>query len=164
MKSLNQKKKQLINFQKNNNVNTKKLTVKSKTENLSAIRDFVNSYVTELGISVDITENIILAVDEACTNIIKHAYHSEPDGEIIIKLNSTATRLIVSIKDFGNSFAPEKIPEPDLQKYYRQRRIGGLGMYLMKTLMDEVKYNSVPGKYNEVLLSKNIKVERSNVG
>jgi serine/threonine-protein kinase RsbW len=164
MKSLNQKKKQLRNFQKNNTVKTKKLTVKSKTENLSAIRDFVSSYVAEAGIAQDVIENIILAVDEACTNIIKHAYHSVPDGEIIIKLKTTGSKLIVSITDFGNSFAPEKIPEPDLQKYYRQRRVGGLGMYLMKTLMDDVKYNSVPGKFNEVLLSKNIKVEQSNVG
>jgi len=164
MKSLNQKKKQLRNFQKNNTVKTKKLTVKSKTENLSAIRDFVSSYVAEAGIAQDVIENIILAVDEACTNIIKHAYHSVPDGEIIIKLKTTGSKLIVSITDFVNSLKKEKIPEPDLQKYYRQRRVGGLGMYLMKTLMDDVKYNSVPGKFNEFLLSKNIKVEQSNVG
>ena len=105
----------------------------------------------------DAVENIILAVDEACTNIIRHAYKSVPDGELIIKTKSTLSRFVVSITDYGNSFEPEMIPEPDLQKYYRQRRVGGLGMYLMKTLMDDVKYVSIPGKYNEVLLSKNIK-------
>ncbi len=51
-----------------------------------------------------------------------------------------------------------EIPEDrfDLRKYYDEGKTGGLGMYLMKTLMDEVKYISVPGKYNQVLLSKNI--------
>lgn len=163
MKSLIQKKKQLRNFQNNNIVKTNELKVKSKTENLSVIRDFVSSYAADAGIASDIIENIILAVDEACTNIIKHAYHSVPDGEIIIKLKLSGKKFIVTIKDYGNSFSPEKIPEPDLQKYYRQKKVGGLGMYLMKTLMDDVKYHSVPGKYNEVLLSKSIKIGKSNV-
>ncbi len=98
----------------------------------------------------------MLAVDEACTNIIKHAYKSFPEGEIVIHLKFDHKKLTVEIKDYGKAFEPELIPPPDLQKYYRQRRIGGLGMYLMKTLMDEVKYVSIPGKYNQVLLSKNI--------
>jgi serine/threonine-protein kinase RsbW len=145
-------------------VKTKQLKVKSKTENLSVIRDFISTSAAEAGVATDTVENIILAVDEACTNIIRHAYKSFPDGELIIKTKSTLSRFVVSITDYGKSFAPEMIPEPDLQKYYRQRRVGGLGMYLMKTLMDDVKYVSVPGKYNEVLLSKNIKVVRSNAG
>lgn len=143
---------------------TKKLKVKSKTENLSIIRDFINTSAADAGLKADVIESIILAVDEACTNIIKHAYKSFPDGELIIKTKSTLDRFVISITDFGNSFEPEMIPEPDLQKYYRQRRIGGLGMYLMKTLMDDVKYKSIPGKYNEVLLSKNLKVAQSNAG
>ncbi|MCU0342285.1 MAG: ATP-binding protein [Ignavibacterium sp.] len=143
---------------------TNKLKVKSKTENLSIIRDFINSSAADAGLKADVIESIILAVDEACTNIIKHAYKSFPDGELIIKTKSTLNRFIISITDFGNSFEPEMIPEPDLQKYYRQRRVGGLGMYLMKTLMDDVKYKSIPGKYNEVLLSKNLKVAQSNAG
>ncbi len=142
---------------------TKKLKVKSKTENLSLIRDFVSTAAIDAGVQPDVVENIILAVDEACTNIIKHAYQSFPDGELIIKTKSTLSRFVVSITDYGKSFEPKMIPEPDLQKYYRQKRVGGLGMYLMKTLMDDVKYVSVPGKYNEVLLSKNIKMAQSNV-
>jgi serine/threonine-protein kinase RsbW len=145
-------------------VKTKKLKVKSKTENLSSIRDFISSSAAEAGVTADAIENIILAVDEACTNIIKHAYNSFPNGELIIKTKSTVSRFVVSITDYGKSFEPEMIPEPDLQKYYRQRRVGGLGMYLMKTLMDDVKYVSIPGKHNEVLLSKNIKVAQSNAG
>ena len=143
---------------------TKKLTVKSKTENLSIIRDFIKTTTAEAGVASDVVENIILAVDEACTNIIKHAYNSFPDGEIIIKTKSTLSRFVVSITDHGKSFEPETIPEPDLQKYYRQKRVGGLGMYLMKTLMDDVKYISIPGKYNEVMLSKNIEAAKSNAG
>lgn len=137
-------------------IREKQLVVKSRTSNLSQIRDFIYSAALEAGISTKIIDNIILAVDEACTNIIKHAYKSYPEGEIFIKLKYSEEKFTITLKDFGTPFNPETVPDPDLQKYYRQHRVGGLGMYLIKSLMDEVKYISVPGKYNQVLLSKKI--------
>ena len=141
---------------KNKN-NSNELRVSSKTENLSEIRDFVSENAQSAGIPLTTVENIVLAVDEACTNIIKHAYKSSPDGEIIIRMEYDKYKLTITIKDYGKSFQPERIPPPDLQKYYKERKVGGLGMYLMKSLMDDVKYISVPGKYNQVLLSKNLR-------
>ena len=137
-------------------LNKSELIVKSRTENLSLIRDFVSSKASNAGLAKDEIENVMLAVDEACTNIIKHAYNSFPDGEIVIKLEYNSDKLLVTIIDHGSTFDPEGISDPDLQKYYRNGRVGGLGMYLMKTLMDDVKYITVPGKYNQVLLSKRI--------
>lgn len=134
----------------------KKLVIKSRTENLSVIRSFVQAAAEEAGISQENTSDILLAVDEACTNIIKHAYKSFPDGEIIITLGYSAEKFTITIIDYGSAFSPDAVPKPDLQEYYRQRRIGGLGMYLMKTLMDDVHYVSIPGKYNQVSLSKNL--------
>jgi serine/threonine-protein kinase RsbW len=136
---------------------TGELRVKSKTENLSEIRDFVSVSARDAGIPEVTVENIILAVDEACTNIIKHAYKLSPEGELIIKIDYDEEKFTVMIIDYGKSFEPERVPLPDLQKYYREHRVGGLGMYLMKSLMDDVTYTSIPGKYNQVLLSKNIR-------
>ena len=133
------------------------LRVKSKTENLSEIRDFVSLNAQKAGIESSTIDNIILAVDEACTNIIRHAYKLSPQGEIIIKINYDVKKFIITIIDYGISFEPDRIPQPDLQKYYREHRVGGLGMYLMKSLMDDVTYTSIPGKYNQVLLKKNIR-------
>jgi serine/threonine-protein kinase RsbW len=139
-------------------IKEKELVVKSRTNNLSEIRDFIYAAASEAGIIPEVIENIILAVDEACTNIIKHAYKSFPEGEITIKIKYTDKKFTIVIIDHGAPFKPETIPDPDLQKYYLQHRIGGLGMYLMKSLMDEVKYISVPGKYNQVMLSKNLNI------
>jgi serine/threonine-protein kinase RsbW len=133
------------------------LRVKSKTENLSEIRDFVSTNALAAGISAASIDNIILAVDEACTNIIKHAYKLSPQGEIIIKITYDEEKFTITIIDYGKSFEPDRVPRPDLQKYYREHRVGGLGMYLMKSLMDDVEYISIPGEYNQVLLSKNIR-------
>ncbi|MGA7836832.1 MAG: ATP-binding protein [Ignavibacteriaceae bacterium] len=134
----------------------KKLGVSSKTEKLSEIRNFVSENAEKAGLKRKEIDDIILAVDEACTNIIKHAYKSFPEGEILIEIEYNSKTFTVKLIDYGTSFEPDLIPDPDLQKYYRQRRVGGLGLYLMRTLMDDVQYISVPGKYNQVLLSKNL--------
>jgi len=144
-----------------NNKNISELIVKSRTENLSLIRDFVSKKASVAGLNKEDIENIMLAVDEACTNIIKHAYKSYHDGEIVINLEFNAQKILISIIDYGNTFNPDSVPDPDLQKYYKNGRVGGLGMYLMKTLMDDVKYISVPGEYNKVLLSKKINVAQN---
>jgi len=136
------------------------LQVKSKTENLSLIRDFVSSKATAAKFSRKDTENIMLAVDEACTNIIKHAYKSDPNGKINIRIEYNSDKFTVTIEDYGRSFNPEDVPVPDLPRYHDEKRVGGLGIYLMKTLMDDIKYISVPGKYNRVILSKNKNVSQ----
>jgi serine/threonine-protein kinase RsbW len=132
------------------------LRVNSKTENLSVIRDFVSEKALDAGLPMATVENIMLAVDEACTNIIKHAYKSSPEGKIILNIDYDEKKFTITIIDYGKSFEPNSVPLPNLQKYYREHKVGGLGIYLMKSLMDDVKYTSVPGKYNQVLLSKNI--------
>jgi serine/threonine-protein kinase RsbW len=136
--------------------NIDELKVKSKTDNLSVIRDFISSKAFQAGIAAEAVDNIMLAVDEACTNIIKHAYQSYPEGEIIIKVEYDNDKFTILIIDYGKTFDPTTVPKPDLKKYYQEHKVGGLGMYLMRTLMDDVKYTTVPGKYNQVLLSKNI--------
>lgn len=140
-----------------NILKTKKLIVKSRTENLSNIRDFISSNAASAGLSRDDIDKMILAVDEACTNVIKHAYKFSPDGDILIEVKYDKSTFTITIEDNGISFDPDIVPSPDLEKYYREHRVGGLGMYLMKTLMDEVKYKSIPGKFNRVSLTKKIK-------
>ncbi len=129
------------------------LSVKSSTDNLSIIRDFIKNTALSLGYSNAIIGNIILAVDEACTNIIKHAYKYSPSGDIQIELNRIANKFIITILDNGIEFDPNLIPEPDIKEYYKQRRIGGLGMYLMKKMMDEVVYSKYKNK-NQVKMVK----------
>ena len=133
-----------------------KLEIKSRTENLAEIREFINSAALEAGLSKEAIDNIILAVDEACTNIIKHAYKYFPDGKIVLNLKIDGKTFTIEIIDYGKSFDPGLVPNLDLLKYYDEKRVGGLGMYLMKALMDDVRYTTVPGKFNQVSLSKNI--------
>jgi serine/threonine-protein kinase RsbW len=118
------------------------------------IRNFIKNTTTELGISDEIIDKIILAVDEACTNIIKHAYKYSPEGQIYIATLFADSKFTIAITDEGQHFDPGKIPVPDLNEYYKQKRVGGLGMFLIKKLMDEVNYSTLSGNKNRVVLVK----------
>ena len=132
----------------------KELIVGSSTDNLSIIRDFIKSAAEESGFPPETVGKIILAVDEACTNVIKHAYKYSPDGDILINIKLDKSKFIISIIDEGTRFNPNIIPEPDIAEYHKQKRIGGLGMFLMKKLMDEVRYENLKDNRNEVILVK----------
>ena len=137
-----------------NKIFEQQIVVKSSTDNLAQIRDFTKAAALQSGFGEDAVGKIILAVDEACTNIIKHAYKFSTNGEITISINSSKGKFTISITDEGTHFDPTQIAEPDLREYYKQKRVGGLGMFLMKRLMDEVKYGSIPENKNQVVLIK----------
>lgn len=137
----------------NNKSFEKELKVKSSTDHLELIRRFTRSCALDYGFNEEIIDKIILAVDEACTNVIKHAYKFSPEGDIVINIKALNNKFTISITDYGKDFDPSLVPDPDIKKYYQQHKIGGLGIYLMKKLMDEVNYNST-SKKNQVVLVK----------
>ena len=93
------------------------------------------------------------AVDEACTNIIKYAY-GEARGIITITCSTRDNNFMVSIKDKGKPFNPSSVPLPDLKADVNHRKIGGLGIYLMRNLMDDVTYDFDPKSGNTLVMKK----------
>ena len=126
----------------------------SRTDNLLEVREFVGETARAFGFSEEDAANIVLAVDEACTNIIKHAYQYATDKEIEVSIFQNNPSFEISIFDSGRSFDPSKIRQPDLKEHIGHHKRGGLGVYLMKKLMDKVEYNFHKGKRNEVRLIK----------
>jgi serine/threonine-protein kinase RsbW len=137
-------------------VEPQSLNIESRTERLIAVREFVSSAARSFGFGDEDVSKIALAVDEACTNIIKHAYKFDPGKNITITVRSRNGAFEVVIQDFGREFDPQKVPTPDMKEYLSHFRRGGLGVYLMKSLMDKVEYAIVPGKKNEVRLTKHL--------
>jgi serine/threonine-protein kinase RsbW len=130
------------------------LTVKSRTEKLIEVRDFVSSAARDFGFEEEAVNKIALAVDEACTNIIKHSYKFATDKDIHVTVMTVGGKFEVRIQDQGKSFDPETVKAPNMKEYLHQYRRGGLGMYLMRSLMDKVEYIVSPGTMNEVRLVK----------
>ena len=95
-----------------------------------------------------------LAVDEACSNIIEHAYGGEGRGDIICVCDSHDQGLTVTLQDKGRPFNPREIPEPDLHCRLEDRQEGGLGLYIIYQLMDEVKFDFISQSGNVLKLVK----------
>lgn len=130
------------------------LHIESRTERLIAVRDFVSEEARAFGFTDEDVSRIALAVDEACTNIIKHAYSFDPNRNISVRVKSRNGTFEVTIRDTGSGFNPSLVHAPDMRDYFSHYRKGGLGVYLMKSLMDKVEYEIHPGKRNEVRLTK----------
>ncbi|MBI3579145.1 MAG: ATP-binding protein [Ignavibacteriales bacterium] len=129
-------------------------TIESRTDHLLEVREFVLEAARQFGFSEEEASKIVLAVDEACTNVIKHAYQNAPDKIIQVEISRDKDAFQVSILDEGRSFNPTALKTPDLKQHLAHFRRGGLGVYLMRTLMDKVEYNFAPGRKNEVRLIK----------
>ncbi len=129
------------------------LKIPSNTENLEIIRNFVSEIARKVGFKNDDIHKIELAVDEACTNVIQHAYKEKSNQLIDIAVKLDYKKFSVVITDRGEGFRFEDIDVPDMEEYLAELKVGGLGIYLMKTLMDEVDYKKTDGK-NQVKMVK----------
>lgn len=130
------------------------LITPSESEFLEIIRDFIGKIATIAGFSDDYANKIQLSVDEACTNIIKHAYSGmkKKSIEIVVELNSS--KIMVSVIDQGKGFKPSKVAVKDLETYLSEYRRGGLGLHLIKILMDDVQFSFDPAKRNVITMTK----------
>ena len=131
------------------------LEVDGELESLPVISDFVTESTKQLDIDQSTIFNIHLAVDEACTNVIKHAYSGQK-GTITVVLELVDDDLIITIRDYGKPFEPSAVSQPDLEADWDKREVGGLGIYFMRKLMDDVTYTFNAKKGNELTLRKRL--------
>lgn len=137
----------------------KTLQIESRTENLIKIREFISNTAKSCGFDDDVVNKITLAVDEACTNIIKHAYKGRSDGIIKIFLKMDKNNFKINIIDFGEPFDPQLFSITDVRSRIKNYTKGGLGMFLIRTLMDKVQYKINKNNRNQVTLIKYIAKE-----
>ena len=133
------------------------LQVPSSTENLALIREFVSSTALQAGFDEKEVAKLELAVDEACANVIEHAYGHDVNKEVIVRAKLDDEEFAIDIEDTGKGFDPASVNQEELEQLISKRKTGGLGMRLMKTLMDEVHYEIEPGKKNALHMSKRLK-------
>jgi serine/threonine-protein kinase RsbW len=133
------------------------LHVPSSTENLALIRDFISNIGCQAGFDEKEVARIALAVDEACANVIEHAYGSDDTREVKIRVVIEDEQITFEIQDTGRGFDPSQIEARDVEELIRQRKSGGLGLRLIRTIMDDVQYQIVPGHKNELKMVKKLK-------
>ena len=126
----------------------------AKFEFLDEIRDFVGAIARQGGFSDKDVYNIQLATDEAASNMIEHSYENILDGVIDLSCGMEGDLIRIVLVDYGVPFDPSAVPLPDLKADLSDRKIGGLGIFLMRKLMDEVHYEPKPDKSNVLTMIK----------
>ena len=132
-------------------------TFEGRLENLTAIRRFVQTACEAAGMNASACFDLKLAVDEACTNIIEHGYDEGAEGSIEIEVEAGDQQFKIVIRDTGRIFNPESIPDPDMKEHVQRGHKKGLGIFLMRQIMDEVRYKFKDGVKNELTLVKFIR-------
>jgi serine/threonine-protein kinase RsbW len=135
------------------------LLVPSSTQNLALIRDFVTSVGLQAGLGDDDVAKLELAVDEACTNVIEHAHRGDLSKDVVVRATFDERTLRIEVVDTGEGFDPAKLPQENLEQMVAKHRSGGLGLRVMKSLMDEVSYEIVPGDKNRLRMVKKLRKE-----
>lgn len=116
------------------------LVVTSALDDLPRVVDFVAQACESAAVPEDVAFACQLAADEACTNIMEHAYRGRSDGEIRVSCSITGDEIRMVFRDRGQAFEPDLVELPSLDGNLTDRQIGGLGLHFMRRLMDEVRF------------------------
>jgi anti-sigma regulatory factor (Ser/Thr protein kinase) len=123
-------------------------------DRLGEIVDFVTAAAEAAGFETRDVQAVQLAVDEACSNIIEHAYGGERRGDIECTCCIDGDTLVTTLSDRGAPFDLDAVPEPNLDAALEERSEGGLGVFIMRRLMDEIHHVFSPGEGNILTLIK----------
>lgn len=134
------------------------LTISNDSSNLSTVRQVVGEVLAQSTFPQDVSNKIIVAVDEGLANVVEHAYQGGK-GDITIVLNLDAVDFKVAIRDNGVRFEPgEKLSDAvDIHRHISLGLKGGLGLFLMRRIMDDVYYNHDGSDFvNELVMVKKV--------
>lgn len=132
---------------------TYQLTVNASTKYLAEVRDFVAAHAREEGFTPEQINDTRLAVDEAFTNIIKHAYQNDESKPVNLELQFDTEKLCIILTDRGRGFDVKAYTFPDVKKQIKEKKRGGMGVYLIHNLMDEVIYRNQKNE-NHIIMCK----------
>ena len=126
----------------------------ARFDSLAAVGEFVTHAAEDAGLDARAVYAVQLAVEEAGANIIEHAYAGEGRGDIECTCMVNSNGLTVILRDYGRPFDPMSVPEPDLCASLEDRKARGLGLYLIRQLMDKVRFEFTPDSGNVLTMVK----------
>ncbi len=129
------------------------IRIAAELKNLAEIRRFVEETASALGVDPAVIPGMLLAVDEAVSNIIAHGYQGQ-GGAVEIEVGRERDALVIRLRDEADPFDPTSVPPPDVTLPLEQRIPGGLGIHLIRQVVDEMTHRVTPQGGNELTLVK----------
>jgi len=124
---------------------------------LKELKDFAESTANHSGLKSDDVFAFKSAADEICTNIIQYGFEGRETGLLSLSFDVKDDTATLIVRDNGKYFSQEQAQSPDLEAGWDERQIGGLGIYLVKEMMDNVTYNRTGEGVNQFILEKKIR-------
>ena len=124
----------------------KKLVIKNDISEINKLTVFIEELSEELVLTPELTFNLNLVLEEAVSNVIYYAYGEEKQKEISLMAKMSENNLIFVLTDSGKEFDPTKAPDADITLSAEEREIGGLGIFLIRQIMNLVEYQRIDGK------------------
>ena len=131
------------------------LTLPNDVETIPELNVFIDSVAEEIGLDMSLTMSLNLAIEEAVVNVMEYAYPQGEHGDVTIDVTATDQWLQFILTDSGTPFDPTKKEEADTSLSAEERPIGGLGIFLVRQLMDSIEYAFKDGK-NVLTLKKQL--------
>jgi serine/threonine-protein kinase RsbW len=128
-------------------------------ERVHEVREFVSRIGEELALDSQVIFELQLAVEEACSNVVFHGYDGQ-GGNLEVSIEPEDGGVRVVLRDWGAAFDPEAVRTPDVQAPLDQRPLGGLGLHIMRQMMDQVEFQFHADEGNTLTLVKHC--ERGN--
>lgn len=126
----------------------------SNVDHVGVAREFVAEIAKAVPMSARQVYGLELAVDEALTNVVEHACAGREDAHVELSVSFADDEFTILITHDGSGFDPSTKPDVDLTAYIAERRVGGLGLFLIKKLMDEVEYSTGDDGLRRIRLMK----------
>jgi anti-sigma regulatory factor (Ser/Thr protein kinase) len=120
---------------------------------LPSIGEFIEEVCAQANIAQAARFDVLMAVDEACSNVFEHAYGCSA-GDVYLSFETRGKDVVISVHDHGRAFNPDGVPAPDMSLALEERPIGGLGLHLMRRLMDKVTFAFSPEHGNTLIMEK----------
>ena len=132
-------------------------------ENVPTATKRIAQVAREVGFGEHALYQIELAIDEACANVVEHAYTAGQQGEMEVSCYVDSSpalgqALVIRVRDWGTGFDPAAVERPDVDAPLEDRGLGGLGLFLVKQVMDQVKFRFDPRRGNELLMFKRLEL------
>lgn len=134
----------------------KEIKIVNDLAEIERLAAFVDDLAAELDLSPGVAMNINLALEEAVVNVINYGYPQDQLHEMTLRVSSSEQQLIFVLSDSGVSFDPTRVAEAEVTLPLEERPIGGLGIFLIRKIMNEVTYERIDGK-NKLIMKKIIK-------
>ena len=136
------------------------IVVEAQTRNLAKVREFLHRAIKRSALPSADVNKVVLAVDEAVANTIQHGYDGVEGGRVEILIEADQEQFKVTVRDSGIAYdaakGADETAELDLQAHVSAGNKRGLGLFIMRKVMDEVLYHSREGELNELILVKYI--------